>query len=289
MIIARWFGNGNNFPINRIVIHSTCPDVGFPQASKAGAASGTAKYFASTSVKASAHYVCDISTTIQCVPDKFVAYHAPPNTHAIGIEICSDGGYTYNFRNPKHAYTREQWLSPQVWPAVERAAILTRDLCNKYGVPKRLILSGDLRKGRSGICSHESVSGAWHQTDHSDPGPNFPWNEFMAVVNGKDPKVKDSKPEPKPIIIEEEPLDERDTEMMKGAVYKKRDGNYVYLLFNDVSGFYSEFGYGSKGKKMPGNYVNPIAENWDTNSWPTISESHANEIKRSLDKVRKGS
>jgi len=85
---------------------------------------------------------------------------------------------------PGHAYTREQWLDPQVWPAVERAAILCRQLCDKHGVPKRKLSVADLKAGRRGVCGHVDVTDAWHQSDHDDPGPWFPWDKFMAVVNG---------------------------------------------------------------------------------------------------------
>jgi N-acetyl-anhydromuramyl-L-alanine amidase AmpD len=67
---------------------------------------------------------------------------------------------------------------------VERAAVLCRQLCDKHGVPKRKLSVADLKAGRRGICGHTDVTDAWHQSDHDDPGPWFPWDRFMAVVNG---------------------------------------------------------------------------------------------------------
>jgi len=175
---------GSNSPVNRVVIHATCPDVGFPSASRAGRAVSTANYFASPSSGGSAHYVCDISETVQCLSESTIGWHAPPNPHSLGIEICADGGSHASFRVPGHAYTREQWLSPQVWPAAEKAAILCRRLCDKYNVPKRKLNASDLKAGKRGVCGHADVTDAWHQSDHDDPGPWFPWDRFMAVVNG---------------------------------------------------------------------------------------------------------
>ena len=44
----------------------------------------------------------------------------------------------------------------------------------------------DLKAGKRGVCGHTDVTDAWHQSDHDDPGPWFPWDRFMAVVNGHD-------------------------------------------------------------------------------------------------------
>ena len=108
-----------NLPPTRVVIHATCPDVGFPSASRAGRAVGTAGYLASISASGSAHYVCDATETVQYLGEDVIGWLAPPNGHSIGIEICADGGSRASFNNPSHAYSPKQWLSPQVWLAVE--------------------------------------------------------------------------------------------------------------------------------------------------------------------------
>ncbi|MGW4425801.1 peptidoglycan recognition protein family protein [Streptosporangium sp. NPDC004631] len=167
-------GNGN-LPVRRVVVHVTCPGVGYPRASKPGAAAGTAKYFQMRSSGGSAHYIYDAGRDEQhCVPDKVIAWHAPPNSHSIGIEICGEA-----------TYTRQQWLSPQVWPAVEEAAARTRELCLLYGLPMRKLTAAQVRANAEGICGHVDVSNAFRQTDHSDPGRDFPWDEFMHLVNSE--------------------------------------------------------------------------------------------------------
>lgn len=82
-------------------------------------------------------------------------------------------------------------------------------------------------------------------------------------------------------------VDEDEEAMMHGCTYTGDDGKKKYLLFNENSGFYSEFGSGG-ADPMPGSYINPIAQNWQTKSWPTITAGHAAAIKRDLDKVRQG-
>lgn len=170
-----------NLPPTRVVIHATNPGVGFPAASSPGRAQSTAAYFALAVSGGSAQYVCDVAGETHCVPDDVISWNAPPNPGSIGIEICAEGG------SPSAAplnYSREQWLSPQVWPAVQRAADRTAELCHRFGIPMVRIGPGELRTGAHGICGHVDVSQAWHETDHSDPGPSFPWQEFMSTVTG---------------------------------------------------------------------------------------------------------
>ena len=174
-IQAAHHSSGSNLPPTRVVIHATCPEMGFPRASAKGRAVSTARYFQSSSSGGSAHYVVDIGETVQCLGESVIAWHAPPNAHSLGIEICADGGSATSFRNPNVRYRRAQWLSPQVWPAVLRAAALTRQACQKYDIPMVKLSAADLKAGKRGICGHVDVSNAFHQSDHDDPGPDFPW------------------------------------------------------------------------------------------------------------------
>jgi N-acetylmuramoyl-L-alanine amidase len=196
--MAAHHGHGSNLPVTRVVVHATAPDVGFPKASQKGAATGSAKNMAKPSTKFQAHYIEGIDVEEHCVPDKLVALHAPPNAGSIGVEITADGGDKSSFKKAKHAYTREQWMSDLVFPAVVRAAGRVRELCERHGVPKRRLTVDEVKAGKHGICGHIDVSLAFHQTTHTDPGPNFPWDEFMAMVNGADPLLlEDDMPEPK--------------------------------------------------------------------------------------------
>lgn len=82
---------------------------------------------------------------------------------------------------------------------------------------------------------------------------------------------------------------EEEEEMMKGCSYKRTsDNTIVHMLFNEVSGFYQEFHAGVGKQGMGAGYNNPIAQNWKTGSWPTITEAHAKSIKENLIKVRQG-
>ena len=176
---------GNQTVINRVVVHCTWGSGGFPGESMAPMARRVAQYFATGTRSASAHYTVDASDPIQhSVPDARVAYHAPPNTGSIGVEICGLGHYT-----------AAQWNDPRVRPAWERAARLVADICDRHGVPKRWVTPSQLRAGARGICTHLDVTQAWRQTDHDDPGPGFPKDAFMAAVLGAA-----GLPDPAPVV-----------------------------------------------------------------------------------------
>jgi hypothetical protein len=164
--------DGSNLPVTRVVIHATCPpDVPYPTASAAGKARSTADYFTGEGSGGSAHYVMDVAGEEHCIGEDRIAWHAPPNQHSIGIEICGQA-----------SYTSEQWLSPDVLPAVQRAADRVADICQRYGLPVEWLSVADLEAGKKGITSHANVAAAWKQSDHTDPGDAFPADQFVAMV-----------------------------------------------------------------------------------------------------------
>jgi N-acetyl-anhydromuramyl-L-alanine amidase AmpD len=167
---ARQHGGRGNVPPTRIVIHATVsPTV-------KGGARAVARYFAATSRNASAHYVVDPGEIVQCATDDTICYHAPPNRHSLGVELC----------DPQTG-SGKRWGDADHEAMLERAAGLVRDLAARYGIPVRRLSPTDLRAGRKGICGHVDVTNAWHRTSHTDPGPDFPWDHFLNLVEDNMP------------------------------------------------------------------------------------------------------
>lgn len=164
--------SGANAPVHRVVIHATAPGLSGTHASDNGMARSTAHYFQSPSSGGSAHYVEDGSDEEHCVHDASIAWHAPPNTGSIGIEICGEAHYGIT-----------QWESAEVKGCMEKAAARCAELCHRFGLPVVRLHPADLLAGRRGICGHVDVSQAWHMSDHTDPGPAFPWSYFLSRVN----------------------------------------------------------------------------------------------------------
>ena len=131
-----------------------------------------ADYFATTATKASAHVCVDNTHIIQCVLDNDVAWAAPGcNSDGIQIEMAGYG-----------AQTRSQWTDPYSLAMLENAANVAAQYCLKYTIPPVRLTDDQLSNGDAGLVGHVQVSTVYQRSDHTDPGPNFPWDLFMDRV-----------------------------------------------------------------------------------------------------------
>lgn len=71
------------------------------------------------------------------------------------------------------AYTREQWIRSGY---IQIVAQFLKDANETYGIPLVRVRPAELRAGKRGYCGHVDVTETWHQTTHTDPGNNFPWD-----------------------------------------------------------------------------------------------------------------
>lgn len=164
-------GPGNK-PIRRVVIHCTVSPCQEGQARK------TAAYFQDPDSGGSAHYIVDPGEVVQSVLDDTIAWHAPPNQHSIGVELCDAlVSLSWDRRNP------ERWEDENHDRMLTRAARLVARLCLAYDVPVRHLTDEALVADQRGIVGHAQVSRAFHQSGHWDPGVTFPWVDFMARVD----------------------------------------------------------------------------------------------------------
>lgn len=157
---------GGNLPIKRIVIHTgETPET-------LTTAEGMANYFARGEKVVSAHYTHDADSSVQCVKETDIAYHAPPNTGSIGHELSGRAAQTSS--EWQDAYS-QRMLREQVAPQVAYEL-------RRHGVPPVWLTVADLQAGKRGVTSHANVSQAFKKSTHWDPGPNFPVDQFMELV-----------------------------------------------------------------------------------------------------------
>ncbi|MDP9167759.1 MAG: N-acetylmuramoyl-L-alanine amidase [Actinomycetota bacterium] len=154
--------SGPNGTITRIVVHGTVSPC------QSGGARSVASYFQSPNAGGLAHYVVDPAEIIQCCHEDTACWHAPPNHGSIGVELCDPqtgpGG---------------RWGDQPHLHMLHLAAQLVADLCKRHNLPVKYVDAAGLLRGETGITTHADVSQAWHQSDHTDPGPDFPMSAFI--------------------------------------------------------------------------------------------------------------
>lgn len=123
--------------------------------------------------KRSAHYVVDSDSVTHCVDDNLPAWHCGKtgNRLGIGIELCGRASQSY-----------ESWHDEFSLPMLCIAARLIAELCKRHGIPPVHVTSNELRAGASGITTHASISIAWGETNHTDPGKEFPMSKLVSAV-----------------------------------------------------------------------------------------------------------
>jgi hypothetical protein len=120
----------------------------------------------------------DPGEVVQSVYDSVIAWHAPPNSHSLGIEMCE-----------YPAMNMDRWSRSNQKEMLARTARLTAQLCLAYDVPAIFCGPTMLRAGRHGVTTHNYVSQAWHQSTHWDPGI-WPRKAFMVDVRNHIDRLK---------------------------------------------------------------------------------------------------
>lgn len=117
----------------------------------------------------------------------FISWSAHPTGNRYGVHYSA---LAYA------ADSRSTWLA---YGAQLRA--MARDIAYEaklLGIPLVKISAADMRAGARGICGHADVSAAFRESDHTDPGNNFPWDVFMQLVReeaGVAPTKAPAKPQ----------------------------------------------------------------------------------------------
>jgi len=146
--------------IRHVVIHST----------EGGTAHSVAAFF-HTTAQASTQLVVDDEDCYRCLPDLVIPWGAPGvNESGLHTEHC---GYAH--------WTREKWLTHM--PMLERSARHTAAWCRQYAIPRRWVGPWGLKLKRKGLTTHADASRAFTPGGHTDPGPGFPRDVYLGLVN----------------------------------------------------------------------------------------------------------
>lgn len=144
-------------------------------AEKADRAEWLMKYCANNDRKASWHYAVDCDSITQSVIEAHIAYHAgrTANTKGIGIEFATEAEASV-----------AGWQDAYSVKMLQLGSFLLAGICRRRAIPPVFIDAEGLRAGRRGVTTHAEVAKAFpKETTHTDPGPNFPMEFFLAQVS----------------------------------------------------------------------------------------------------------
>lgn len=116
--------------------------------------------------------------------DDWVTWSTGNKGNDILLHICFVGNASQS---------RAEWLAQD--KMLRAAATVVRHWCDKYGFPLKKVSAGSL----PGILGHVDTR-VWGGTDHTDPGPNFPYDKLIEYAKNGGP----SKPVPNLINVEAE-------------------------------------------------------------------------------------
>lgn len=167
IIHARNYTHATNRRVRLVVIHT----MEAPEARQT--AVNVASWFAgSTAPQASAHYCVDAHQIIGCVDEDDVAWAAPgANSDGIQIELAGRAGQT-----------AQQWRDAYSKAELILTAKLVADICRRHRIPVRHLNNNELDANKAGLIGHVQASQVYKRSDHTDPGPHFPWLQFVRDV-----------------------------------------------------------------------------------------------------------
>lgn len=124
----------------------------------------------------SSHYTADSNSIVQCVllaNSAWTVGNRQGNNRGINWELTGFG-----------AQTRSQWLDSYGKAMFALIAPIIKADAARFNIPLRTLTDDQVRAYQPGITSHWQLGRAFGGTDHTDPGPNFPWDYLMSLLTG---------------------------------------------------------------------------------------------------------
>jgi hypothetical protein len=105
--------------------------------------------------------------------DNYIPWAAGTPANERGLHLCFKG---------RASQSRAEWLAQG--RQLDAGARVLRDWRDRYGIPLVKLTGAQMRAGQKGVGGHADTVDAWHSTDHTDPGPGFPWDVLLAKAAG---------------------------------------------------------------------------------------------------------
>lgn len=182
---AAKYTKGREGPVLWIVLHATDDHEDPNYAENLG------NYFANGSGgrNVSSHFGTDSDSVMQYVLVKDTAWCAMHTANVYGIHIEMSG---------ESSQSRAEWLDAFGLAMLDQTAALIVKIAKDKNIPLKLLTDAELKARKPGITWHGQVTRVIGEGNtHTDPGPNFPFDELMARVN----KLAGGTPPPRPAPV----------------------------------------------------------------------------------------
>lgn len=140
-------------------------------------AANEARYAQTRTDGTSSHFYVDDMEVIQSLDTDDSAGHAGSwqgNQYAIAVEITG-----------LNEWTRQRWLDSVAWEPLRLclAKVISHHwpaggFAVRRATPDEMKINPTIRA----IYGHDDMRRAWGSTDHTDPGPNFPWDRLLNAI-----------------------------------------------------------------------------------------------------------
>lgn len=122
------------------------------------------------------HTIADRTKLVVCNTEDWWTYSVANIGNQVGLHLAIVG---------RASWSRDKWLTEESeHGTLSRAAWQVAQWCKRHRLPVVYVPGLALRRGDKGISTHDAARIAWGVTDHTDPGPNFPMDVFLTLVNG---------------------------------------------------------------------------------------------------------
>lgn len=154
-----------------------------------------------TQKSGSYHVIVDLNgDAYRLVPDSKQAWAAMSTGNRIGLHICATGyaSWKLNLKRliPSKRSTAHDGICTDDSPnfAARKATVrrwadnpkMLEEIAQQiarwsvqYKIPLVWLTPADVRAGKRGVCDHHTISLAFRETDHTDPGPSFPRHKVL--------------------------------------------------------------------------------------------------------------
>lgn len=201
-------------------------------------ADGLAAFLANPASQVSYHAVNDDKKLLKIVAEDDAPW-AAAGANKYAFHICLAGSFA--------GWSRGKWLETDASDGknedleLTNAARIIAWWCFKYNIPAEYIGGKGIPWGKDGICGHADF-GSWGG-GHTDPGPNFPWDELIrrvkAFLAGTTPVVV---PPPPPIGAGgQPPVDPGASKYFTGLLYIGSEGPQVSELQRRLRDAYASY------------------------------------------------